>query len=157
MYGQLEPNGCPFIPIYVETYCLLGKPAISFLGQLGTKAEEAGRKVSKSGFVAAAIWELSVGLCRVTIRCVGHRWACLQGCPDVGSVRELLTPQRGCGNRYQCTDLCCGVGQVLLACVMCGRRRRFVIACVLVLIMIVWILMTSCFPLLLGVINSVVK
>jgi hypothetical protein len=63
-YGQLEPNGYPFIPFSIETYDRLGKPAISFLGQLGLEAKEAGRKVSKSGFVAAAIRELSVGLCR---------------------------------------------------------------------------------------------
>jgi hypothetical protein len=40
-------------------------------------------------------------------------------------------------------------GQVVLACMMHGRRRRFVIACmrcVLVLMMIVWILMTRAFP-----------
>jgi hypothetical protein len=49
----------------VETYGRLGKPAISFLGQLGLDAKEAERKVSKSGFVAAAIRELSVvWLCR---------------------------------------------------------------------------------------------
>jgi hypothetical protein len=70
------------------------------------EAEEAGHEVSKSSFVAAAIGELSVGLCRGTIRCIGHGWACLQGCPAVGSARELLNPQRRCGNRYQCTDLC---------------------------------------------------
>jgi hypothetical protein len=63
-YGQLEPNGYPFIPFPVEPYGRLGKPAISFLGQLGLQAKEAGRKVRKSGFVAAAIRELSVGLCR---------------------------------------------------------------------------------------------
>jgi hypothetical protein len=63
-YGQLEPNGYPFIPFSVETYGCLGKPAISFLGQLGKEAEVAGRKVSKSGFVAAAIPELSAGLCQ---------------------------------------------------------------------------------------------
>jgi hypothetical protein len=63
-YGQLEPNGYPFIPFSMETYGRLGKPAISFLGQLGLEAKEAWRKVSKSGFVAAAIRELSVGLCR---------------------------------------------------------------------------------------------
>jgi hypothetical protein len=59
----LEPNGYPFIPFWVETYGRLGKPAISFLGQLGLEAKEAGRKVSKSGFVAASIREISVGLC----------------------------------------------------------------------------------------------
>jgi hypothetical protein len=63
-YGQLEPNGYPFIPFSVETYGRLGKPAISLLGQLGLEAKEAGRKVSKSGFVASAIREISVGLCR---------------------------------------------------------------------------------------------
>jgi hypothetical protein len=49
----------------------LGEPAISFnykvvkfLGQLGLEAKEAGRRVRKSGFVAGAIRELSVGLCR---------------------------------------------------------------------------------------------
>jgi hypothetical protein len=56
--------GTPFIPFSVETYGRLGKPAISFLGQLGMEAKEAGRKVSMSRFVDAAIWELSVGLCR---------------------------------------------------------------------------------------------
>jgi hypothetical protein len=45
----------------VETYGRLGKPTISFFGLLGLEAKEAGRKVSKSGFVAAAIRELSVG------------------------------------------------------------------------------------------------
>jgi hypothetical protein len=65
-YGQQEPNGYPFIPFSIETYSRLGKPAISFLGQLGLEAKEAGRMVSQSVFVAAAIRirELSVGLCR---------------------------------------------------------------------------------------------
>jgi hypothetical protein len=63
-YGQLEPNEFPLSPFSVETYGRLGKPAISFLGKLGKEAEETGHKVSKSGFVAAAIRELSVGLCR---------------------------------------------------------------------------------------------
>jgi hypothetical protein len=61
-YGQLEPNGYPFIPFSVETYGRLGKPAISFLEQLGLEAKEAGRKVSKSGFVASAIQEISAEL-----------------------------------------------------------------------------------------------
>jgi hypothetical protein len=55
----------------------------------------------------------------------------------------------GIPERYQCTDLRRVLGQVVLACVMCGRRR-FVIACmlrVLILMMIVWILVTPCFPL----------
>jgi hypothetical protein len=52
------------IIMYKKLYGRLGKPAISFLRQLGLEAKEAGRKVSKSGFVAAAIREISVGLCR---------------------------------------------------------------------------------------------
>jgi hypothetical protein len=63
-YGQLGPNEYPFSPFSVETYGRLCKPAIIFLGQLGKEAEEAGHKVSKSGFVAAAIQELSAWLCR---------------------------------------------------------------------------------------------
>jgi hypothetical protein len=46
-------------------------------------------------------------------------------------------------------------GWVVLACMMCGHHRRFAIACmlcVLVLMVIVWILMTSCSPLRVGVI-----
>jgi hypothetical protein len=42
------------------------------------------------------------------------------------------------------------LGRVGLACSMCGPRRRFDVACMLcllVLIMIVWILMTPCSPL----------
>jgi hypothetical protein len=65
-YSRLEPNGYPFIPFSLENYGLLGKPAITpaFLGQLGQEAEDTGRNVSKSGFVAAAIRELSISLCR---------------------------------------------------------------------------------------------
>jgi hypothetical protein len=48
----------------VESYGRLGKDAIDLLGRLGKEVEEAGRGVSKSGFVASAIRELSVGLCR---------------------------------------------------------------------------------------------
>jgi hypothetical protein len=62
-YGQLELNGYPFIPFSVETYGRLGKPAISVRRQLGLEAKEAGRKVSKSGFVAAGLHEISVGFC----------------------------------------------------------------------------------------------
>jgi hypothetical protein len=61
---QAIAHGYPFIPFSVETYGQKGKPAISFLSQLGMEAEEVARKVSKSGCVAAAIRELSVRLCR---------------------------------------------------------------------------------------------
>jgi hypothetical protein len=80
-YGQLEPNGYPLIPFSIETYGRLGKPAISFLGQLGLslEAKEAGRMVSKSGFVAAAIRELSVGLCRGNYQMYGASLGLLAG------------------------------------------------------------------------------
>jgi hypothetical protein len=63
-HNRLEPHGFPFIPFSVDTYGRLGKHAISLLGQLAVEAGEAGWKVRKSGFVAAAIRELSVRLCR---------------------------------------------------------------------------------------------
>jgi hypothetical protein len=47
----------------VETYGRLGKHTVEFLGMLGAEAMAAGN-VSKSGFVATALWELSVGLCK---------------------------------------------------------------------------------------------
>jgi hypothetical protein len=48
----------------VESYGCLGKDAIDLLGRLGKEAEKAGHGVRKSGFVASAIRELSLGLCR---------------------------------------------------------------------------------------------
>jgi hypothetical protein len=51
--GWLERNGYPFIPFSVETYGCMGKPAKRILGQLGTEAEEAWRKVSESN-----LWRL---------------------------------------------------------------------------------------------------
>jgi hypothetical protein len=62
-YNRLAPNGYPLVPFSVETYGRLGKPAVVFLGMLGAEAM-AGGDVSKSGFVAAALQELSVGLCK---------------------------------------------------------------------------------------------
>jgi hypothetical protein len=121
-YGQLEPNGYPFIRFSGETCGRLGEPAISFLGQLGKEAEEAGRKISKSGFVAAAIRELSVGVCQGNYQMYrASCWACLQGSPDVGSLRELLTPRR------RCTHVVIGIS--VLICVACFGR--VVLACVI--------------------------
>jgi hypothetical protein len=87
-YGQLEP----FIPFSVETYGRLGKPAISFLGQLGLEAKEAGCKVSKSGFVAAAIRELSVGLCRVNYQMYRASLGLLAGVSGPGFCEGAAHP-----------------------------------------------------------------
>jgi hypothetical protein len=54
-YDRLEPYRSPFIPLSVETYGRLGKPAFSFLSQLVVGAEEAGRKVRKFCSVMAVI------------------------------------------------------------------------------------------------------
>jgi hypothetical protein len=64
LYGRLEPNGYPFYLFAVESYGRLGKDAMDLLGRLGKEAEEAGRLVSKSGYVASVVREHSVGLCR---------------------------------------------------------------------------------------------
>jgi hypothetical protein len=48
----------------VETYGRLGKPALRLMARLGQGAAESAGGVSKSGFVAGAIRELSVGMCR---------------------------------------------------------------------------------------------
>jgi hypothetical protein len=63
-YDRLELHRYPFISFSTETYGWLGKPTISLFGQLFVKAEETGLTVSKSGFVAAAIRELNIRLCR---------------------------------------------------------------------------------------------
>jgi hypothetical protein len=49
--GQLQPNGYPFYPFMVESYGRLCKDTIDLLGCLGKGAGEAGRGVSKAGFV----------------------------------------------------------------------------------------------------------
>jgi hypothetical protein len=51
------------VPFSIETYGHLGKPAVMFLAILGAQAAAAG-DVSKCGFVAAALRELSLGLCK---------------------------------------------------------------------------------------------
>jgi hypothetical protein len=60
-YNRLEPHSYPFIPFTVEAYGRLGKPALRLLARLGQEAAESAGGVSKSGFVAGAIRELSVG------------------------------------------------------------------------------------------------
>jgi hypothetical protein len=109
-YAQLEPNGYPFIRFSGETCGRLGKPAISFLGQLGKEAEEAGPKISKSGFVVAAIRELSVGVCQGNYQMYRASLGLLAGVSGRGFLEGAAHPTEEvytCGNRYQCTDLCC--------------------------------------------------
>jgi hypothetical protein len=93
--AELEPKGYPFIPFSVETYDRLVKPAISFLGQLGKEAEEAGRKAGKSGFVAAAIRELSVGLCRANYQMYRASLGLLAGVSSCGFLEGAAHPTEG--------------------------------------------------------------
>jgi hypothetical protein len=62
-YARVEPNGYGFVPFSVESYGRLGHPAIKLLHDLGEEAAGPGG-VSRSSFVAGALRELSIGLCR---------------------------------------------------------------------------------------------
>jgi hypothetical protein len=62
-YARVEPNGYGFVPFSVETYGRIGQPAMKLLHDLGEEAAGPGG-VSRSSFVAGALRELSVGLCR---------------------------------------------------------------------------------------------
>jgi hypothetical protein len=59
----VEPNGSGFVPFSVETYGRLAHPAMKVLHDLGEEAAGPGG-VSRSSFMAGALKELSVGLCR---------------------------------------------------------------------------------------------
>jgi hypothetical protein len=50
--------------VIVVSYGRLGKPALRLLARLGQEAAESAGVARKSGFVAWAIRELSVGLCK---------------------------------------------------------------------------------------------
>ena len=56
-------GGYEFTPLIVEAYGRLGKPALGLLSRLADIASEGG-KVTKAGFIASALKEMSVGLCR---------------------------------------------------------------------------------------------
>jgi hypothetical protein len=62
-YARVGPNGYGFVPFSVETYGRIGQPEMKLLHDLGEEAASPGG-VSRSSFVAGALRELSVGLCR---------------------------------------------------------------------------------------------
>jgi hypothetical protein len=62
-YATADPNGYAFIPLSVETFGRMGKPAMELLNTLATAAA-AGGAVQKTGFVVNALRQLSVSLCR---------------------------------------------------------------------------------------------
>jgi hypothetical protein len=62
-YSRVEPNGYAFVPFSIESYGRLGRPAMDLLHKLGDEAAGPGG-VTRASFVAGALRELSVGLCR---------------------------------------------------------------------------------------------
>ena len=62
-YQNDDPNGYAFVPLSVETYGRMGKPAMEFLNTLATIASTEG-SVDKDLFMTNALKELSIGLCR---------------------------------------------------------------------------------------------
>ena len=62
-YESIDLNGYTFVPISVETFRRLGKPAMELINKLAAMAAARGA-VEKGAFMAGALRELSVGLFR---------------------------------------------------------------------------------------------
>jgi hypothetical protein len=62
-YSRVEPNGYPFVPFSAESYGRIGQPAMKLLHAMGDEAAGPGG-VTRVSFVAGALREISVGLCR---------------------------------------------------------------------------------------------
>jgi hypothetical protein len=62
-HARVEPNGSGFVSFPMETYGRIGHPTMKLLHDLGEEAAGPGG-VSRSSFMAGALRELSVGLCR---------------------------------------------------------------------------------------------
>ena len=61
-YTSADHNSHAFIPLSPESYGTLGKPSMRLLNTLATTAGTDG--VVKDTFIANALRELSIGLCR---------------------------------------------------------------------------------------------
>jgi hypothetical protein len=62
--SRVEPSGCLFVPFSIESYRLLGVPAMKLLHDLGDAAASLGTNLTRARLVAGALRELSVGLRR---------------------------------------------------------------------------------------------
>jgi hypothetical protein len=62
-YSPVELNGYMFVPFSMESYGRLGQPAMALLHQLWDEATGPGG-VSRASFVAGALREICIGLCR---------------------------------------------------------------------------------------------
>ncbi len=59
-----DPNGYAFTPLSTESFGRLGKPAMTLLSELAEAAAAGPPVRPKDGFVAHALRELSIGLCK---------------------------------------------------------------------------------------------
>jgi hypothetical protein len=94
-YNALDPNGYDFVPFSAESYGRLGKPALALLSRFGEVACSS-ETVSKGAFVAGALRELSVGLCRAHTHTHTHTQRDLR--TDVLDTRNLVAVASG--DRY---------------------------------------------------------
>ena len=62
-YATADPTGYAFTPLSTESFGRLGKPAMKLLSKLAETAGDGGVR-PKDGFVAHALRELSIGLCK---------------------------------------------------------------------------------------------
>ena len=60
-YASIEPGSYTFVPIAVETFRQLGKPAMELINKLAAMAAAGGAE-EKGDLMASALRELSVGL-----------------------------------------------------------------------------------------------
>ena len=92
-YTFADPYGYAFISLSMESYGRLGKPAMGLLNTLEAAAAASG--VVKDTFVANALREFSIGLCRGN-GALSHR--------VLGSRKRNCFP-----GRNDCTDVRCAV------------------------------------------------
>jgi hypothetical protein len=62
-YSRVKPNGYPFVHFSVASYGRIGQPTMKLLHALRDEAAGPGG-VTRASFVAGALREISVGLCR---------------------------------------------------------------------------------------------
>jgi hypothetical protein len=107
-FVRVATSGYEFVPISVEPYGRLSQPAMKLLHTLGKEAAGP-RGVSRALFVEGALRELSVGLVRGNISCIGRLLGnCLR-------LRGMLPsrPDQAHGR------LLCGIARLLTLCSCC--------------------------------------
>jgi hypothetical protein len=92
-YSRLEPNGYPFVPFSVASYGHIGQPAMKLLHALGDDAAGPGR-VTRASFVAGALREISVGLCRGNFFMYRACWGMIAKASATGFRAGMRVPTR---------------------------------------------------------------